>query len=202
MRVSPEAPEARPATPAAATLTNITDDTATNAPCTRPGSPPLPATSTEDLFIKAHLQSNRPVFSPPPPSRCWNESHRYRLSLTAGNVTTDANLTGMVTRSATTLAGLLHLPPTSRPRSRMRRVVARRSSPPVRPSSPPILGTPTSVTLTNGTGLPISTGVSGRRHGGRHRPCRQRRLGRSVVTFNGALGTPSSGTLTNATDFP
>ena len=66
----------------------------------------------------------------------------------------------------------------------------------------PILGTPTSGTLTNCTGLPISTGVSG--------------LGTNVasalavnvgsagafVTNGGALGTPSSGTLTNATGLP
>jgi len=66
----------------------------------------------------------------------------------------------------------------------------------------PILGTPTSVTLTNATGLPISTGVSG--------------LGTSVATAlavnvgsagavvvnGGALGTPSSATLTNATGLP
>lgn len=65
----------------------------------------------------------------------------------------------------------------------------------------PILGTPSSGTLTSCTGLPISTGVSG--------------LGTSVasalavavgtagsfVTNGGALGTPSSGTLTNCT-FP
>ncbi len=64
------------------------------------------------------------------------------------------------------------------------------------------LGTPASATLTNATGLPISTGVSG--------------LGTSVatalavnvgssgafVTNGGALGTPSSGTLTNATGLP
>ena len=55
----------------------------------------------------------------------------------------------------------------------------------VRSTSPtlvtPILGTPTSVTLTNGTGLPISTGVSG--------------LGTGVATF---LGTPTSANLASA----
>ena len=64
------------------------------------------------------------------------------------------------------------------------------------------LGTPSSGTLTNATGLPISTGVSG--------------LGSNVATAlgvsvgsagafvlnGGALGTPTSGTLTNATGLP
>jgi hypothetical protein len=45
----------------------------------------------------------------------------------------------------------------------------------------PVLGTPTSVTLTNATGLPISTGVSG--------------LGTGVATF---LATPSSANLISA----
>jgi hypothetical protein len=63
----------------------------------------------------------------------------------------------------------------------------------------PNLGTPSAVTLTNGTGLPISSGVSG--------------LGSNVATAlavnvgtagafivnGGALGTPSSGTVTNLT---
>lgn len=77
----------------------------------------------------------------------------------------------------------------------------------------PNLGTPSAATLTNATGLPISTGVSG--------------LGTGVATFlatptsanlvaaltdetgtgslyftGGALGTPSSATLTNATGLP
>lgn len=67
----------------------------------------------------------------------------------------------------------------------------------------PVLGTVAAGSvLTNATGLPVATGISG--------------LGTNVatalavavgsagafVTFNGALGTPSSGTLTNATGLP
>lgn len=73
----------------------------------------------------------------------------------------------------------------------------------VRATSPtlvtPALGTPSSVTLTNATGLPVSTGISGLGTGV------ATALGINVgsagafVTFNGALGTPSSGTVTNLT---
>lgn len=64
------------------------------------------------------------------------------------------------------------------------------------------LGTPASATLTNATGLPISTGVSGLGTGV------ATALGTAVgsagapVVNGGALGTPSSGTLTNATGLP
>lgn len=64
------------------------------------------------------------------------------------------------------------------------------------------LGTPASATLTNGTGLPISTGLTGAGTGV------LTALGVNIgsagapVLFNGAGGTPSSLTLTNATGLP
>lgn len=66
----------------------------------------------------------------------------------------------------------------------------------------PNLGTPSAVTLTNATGLPISTGVSGLGTGVASALAVNVGSAGAPVVNGGALGTPSSGTLTNATGLP
>jgi hypothetical protein len=61
------------------------------------------------------------------------------------------------------------------------------------------LGTPSSGTLTNCTGLPLSTGITGTGTGVLTALAVNVGSAGAFVTFNGALGTPSSGTLTNCT---
>lgn len=64
------------------------------------------------------------------------------------------------------------------------------------------LGTPTSVVLTHGTGLPISTGLTGAGSGVLAAMANSVNTSGGLLTFNGAFGTPTSLTLTNATGLP
>ena len=66
----------------------------------------------------------------------------------------------------------------------------------------PVLGTPSSGTLTSCTGLPISSGVSGLGTGVATALAVNVGSAGAPVVNGGALGTPSSGTLTSATGLP
>jgi hypothetical protein len=66
----------------------------------------------------------------------------------------------------------------------------------------PNLGTPSAVTLTNASGLPVSTGLTGLGVGVANALASNVGTTGSFIVSGGALGTPGSATLTNATGLP